>query len=496
MARASAPSPAHATESLGIVFMVSEATPLAKTGGLADVAGALPKALVALGHRVTVILPYYRRQIVASGYSPQRQEGDIHIWIDGRHLYAGIHRLEIEGVRYLLVEEDSLFDREQLYGPPGGAFSDNLFRYLFFSRVALELAAQLPSGVDIIHCHDWQTALVPLLLRSQYRHHSSLSKVRTLYTIHNLAYQGVFPPEWVDRLGLPFDAFAPEGFEFYGQINCMKAGIVYADAVTTVSRSYAAEILTPEYGWHLEGLLAYHSGKLSGIENGLDLEEWNPAVDPYLPARFGVDDPVGKRRCKEELQRRSGLSVREDQPLMAVVSRLAEQKGIDLLFAAIHHWLHQGCQLVVLGAGDPGMEHALAHIAATHPEQFCFHRGYNEPLAHLIYAGADLFLMPSRFEPCGLSQLVAMRYGAVPVVRATGGLRDTVVDYRHSRSGSTGFSFEEASSDALRECVDAAVDLWRRPNSWRPLRNRALRRDSSWQASAQLYVELYRKLFA
>lgn len=479
---------------LNIVFIASEATPLAKTGGLADVVGSLPRALRRLGHQVTVILPFYRRHLAANGIRTTRTRKAIDMWADGAQLHCRLHRVTVDGLRFILVEQDALFDREGIYGPPGGAYEDNLLRFVLFNRVALEAAAQFPRAVDIIHCHDWQTGMVPLLLHTQYQHHSRIARAKTVFTIHNLAYQGVFTAEWMGRLGIPTHHFHPDGFEFHGHINCMKAGIVAADAVTTVSATYAEEILTPEYGCGLEGFLAQHAGKLSGIVNGLDTDAWNPATDDVIAARFRAGALAGRKKCKADLQRLAGFEEKPETPVLAMISRLAEQKGVDLLLACIPTWMKAGHQLAILGSGDPERERQLRQLAERYPEQMYFFSGFSEELARKIYAGSDIFLMPSRFEPCGLGQLIAMRYGAVPVVRTTGGLKDTVIDYPTRKSAATGFTFDEPTKTAFHAAVTRAVDVFRNKRVWSRIRNRALRCDSSWDASAARYAELYQRL--
>ncbi len=480
---------------LNIVFAASEAAPLAKTGGLADVAGALPAALARLGHAVTVIMPFYRQPVAASQVPVRPLGQSISIWMDGAERIAPLHEATVGPVRFILVEQDDFYDRDGLYGPPGGAWEDNLPRFLFFNRVALEAARSMKRPVDILHCHDWQTGLMPLLLATQYRHHPELAATRSVFTIHNLAYQGVFPAGWIGRLGLPEAGFHFRGYEFYGQINCMKAGIAACDALTTVSQTYAREILTPEYGCGLEGFLADHADKLTGIVNGLD-ESWNPAADAAIPARYAPGRMAGKARCKAALQSELDLARAEDVPLLVMVSRLAEQKGVDLLLDRAPAWLERGWQLAVLGSGEPAWEAMLARLAEARSRQMHFFRGFNEPLARRFYAGGDIFLMPSRFEPCGLSQLMAMRYGTPPVVRETGGLADTVVSHARSRTSSTGFSFSEPTPEAFDAAVSEAVAVWKRPATWRRIRARAMRRDSSWDASARRYAELYEGLVA
>jgi len=477
---------------LNVVFIASEAAPLAKTGGLADVVGALPQALRHLNHQATVIMPYYRTSIDALDVNIEPMGESVEMWADGRQRFCPLHHVEVDGLNFILVEQDDLYAREGIYGSANDAYEDNLLRYVLFDRVALEAATRLPYDIDIIHCHDWQTGMIPLLLKTQYQHCPNIAQAKTVFTIHNLAYQGVFPAEWLSRLGLPTHHFNPDGFEFHGQINCMKAGIGQADAVTTVSPTYAKEILTPEYGCELEGFLKNHQAKLQGIVNGLNLNQWNPLMDDALLAPYGAGKIAGKKKCKQALQQACGLTVNEKTPVLTLISRLADQKGIDLLLANVSKWLERGYQLVVLGSGDAGSEHDLHQWAKKHPTQMYFWRGFNETLARQIYAGGDIFLMPSRFEPCGLGQLMAMRYGNVPVVRSTGGLSDTVVPY--PEKGATGFHFQGASPEAFDGAVEEAVAVFRKPRTWAPIRTRALKRDSSWDVSAVSYVTLYKAL--
>ncbi|MDT8376036.1 MAG: glycogen synthase GlgA [Mariprofundaceae bacterium] len=479
---------------LNIVFIASEAAPLAKTGGLADVTGSLPQALKKLKHQVTVILPFYRYHLTRAGIATRPTGRVIEMWADGIQRHCPLHTARVDGLDFILVEQDDLYARDGLYGPPGGAYEDNLLRFLLFDRVALEAADGLGRKIDIIHCHDWQTGMVPLLLKTQYQHHTNIARARTVYTIHNLAYQGNFPADWIHRLGIPSHHFHPAGFEFHGQINCMKAAIESADSITTVSPSYAEEILTAEYGCELEGFLQTHAFKLTGIVNGLNIDQWNPATDRFIEAGYGPGKVAGKKKCKQALQKHCGFEVSADVPLLTLISRLAEQKGIDLLLANLEEWIRRGYQISVLGSGDPGIEKTLQQLAGKFPRQLYFFPGFNEALARQIYAGGDIFLMPSRFEPCGLGQLMAMRYGAVPVVRATGGLKDTVTDYATSRARATGVHFARATPKAFDDAVEQAVTLYRSPRIWSRIRSNALKRDSSWDASAARYLTLYEAL--
>jgi len=443
-----------------------------------------------------VILPYYRRIIEATGVTITPIGIHIDMWIDGMTRIAPLHRCQVNELSFVLIEQDDLFDREGLYGPAGGAYADNPLQFTFFDRVALEAAAHLYDDVDIIHCHDWQTGLIPLMLKEQYQHRPQIANARTVFTIHNLAYQGVFAAEWVERLGLPRQWFHPQGYEFHGQLNCMKAGILAADEITTVSPSYAQEILTPAYGCQLDGFLRDFSHKLQGIVNGLDVDAHDPATDPHIPQFFTHGKMAGKKACKAALQRHCGFSVSANTPLLTLISRLAEQKGIDLIEANLATWVKAGWQIAILGSGDGWLEARLHAAAAAYPDHIFFHCGFSDALARNIYAGGDIFLMPSRFEPCGLGQLLAMRYGNVPIVRQTGGLIDTVVDYQQHKGKGSGISFAEPTPEALHEAVSNAVKLYQQPRIWSRIRGNAIRRDSTWAASAAAYSTLYSELCA
>jgi len=460
------------------------------------VAGSLPVELAGMGHTVRIFMPYYR-QFIDDRDQEILHLSDLRIWIDGGERLVRLHETHIGGLQFLLVEQDDLFDRPHLYGPPGGEFGDNPLRFGLLCRTALATAIDILGAVDVYHCHDWQAGLLPLLLNEQYRHFPALTKTATVFTIHNLAYQGVFGADWIGRLGLPSHYFHPGGIEFHGYLNCMKAGILTSDSITTVSPHYAEEILTPEYGCQLEGFLAAHAYKLSGIVNGLDTNQWDPALDASLPKNFKPGSMAGKAACKLDLQNRLKLDAEADAPLLAVISRLAEQKGVDLLIENINGWMDEGHQLAVLGTGSPDYEAALSALAKKHRGRFAFYAGFDDALARQIYAGSDIFLMPSRFEPCGLGQLIAMRYGSVPVVRATGGLYDTVASYEDRPSLATGFAFADATPEALNACVTRATNIFRnKKQAWSRLQSRAMRRDSSWHASANRYAELYETIAA
>ncbi|MDX8377645.1 MAG: glycogen synthase GlgA [Mariprofundales bacterium] len=484
-------STAASTVSKNIVFVASEAMPVAKTGGLADVIGALPHALQAEGHKVTVIMPYYNAYMNNAEISTNTFAHKMVFWADNKHFPVTFSTADIAGLRFIFIEQETLFNRPELYGEDGLAYDDNALRFLLFSRAVLELSCLLDAPIDILHCHDWQTAMIPLLLKRQYQHKLELVDTKVIFTIHNLAYQGIFDSSWVKRLSLPVEDFNADGYEFHWQVNFMKAGILAADAITTVSPGYAHEILTPEYGCQLDGFLRVHAAKIHGIVNGLDINNCDPNSDSSLAANFSAKHRKGRKVCKQALQERCGLDIKNNRPLLACVSRFAEQKGIDLIIANIPQWLELNYQIIILGSGDAGIAQALHIQAESKPEQIYIHEGFDAALAQQIYAGSDMFLMPSRFEPCGLSQLMAMRYGCIPVVRATGGLRDTVLDYALSASNATGFAFHLATANALAAAVENAVTVYNRPTAWKRLQGRAMRRDSSWQPSAKRYAQLY-----
>lgn len=479
-----------------IVFVTAEITPFSKVGGLADVSSALPKALRTLGHRVLVISPLYRG-IATDRYSLARRLSRIDVPV-GRKTYP----VEIwdgrlpSGVEVCFVGCPGVLDRE-VYGEPGGpAYPDNHVRFTLLCRAALEICRLRERTVDIFHAHEWTTALVPLLLKHLYAGDRRIGAARTVFTIHNLAYQGIYEPAAVEELGIPSSTFSPEGIEFYGKVNLLKAGIVYSEQITTVSPTYSRQILTPEQGHGLEGLLGTRRDALTGILNGIDYSVWNPATDPALPARFDAEQTGGKVRCKAELQRELGLPIRPEVPLAGIVSRLVEQKGFDLFGEVATRVLRQDMQLVVLGSGEPNLRAMFEDLARRFPDRVALRSGYDEGLSHRIYGGSDLYLMPSRFEPSGLTQMYAMRYGVVPVVRHTGGLADSVVDCDPTGESGTGFVFDEFEPSALLSAIERALALFRDPPAFASLVRRCMRVDHSWDRSARMYDQIYQELAA
>ena len=475
-----------------ILFVSSEVFPLAKTGGLADVSASLPRALQALGHQVSVLMPAYRGVLATA--QPLGVKLLHTTDIDGHGVRLFESRLPGSRNRLWLVDCPALFDRagNPYHDAQGAPWPDNAARFMLLCRTAALLAYDafgLGWQPEVVHCNDWQTGLVPLLL------HAKRPRPALVFTIHNLAYQGLFPVEQFRGLGLPSRYWHPDALEFHGQLSFIKGGIVYADRVTTVSPTYASEIQTPTFGCGLEGLLRHRAGVLSGIINGIDTRVWNPLRDPALAVPFAATTLPRKRANKISLQAELGLEPDPQNPLLGFIGRLAEQKGVDLLVDALPALLAQGAQAVLLGSGEARYEQSLAALAAAHPGRVALRIGYDEGVAHRIEAASDMFLMPSRFEPCGLNQMYSLRYGTIPVVHGVGGLADTVVDATPDTllSGlATGFVFHEASAAALLECALRAISLRRdQPEEWSRMQVRGMRRDFSWRASARAYESLY-----
>jgi starch synthase len=485
-----------------ILFAASEAVPFAKTGGLADVAGALPTEIAKLGHTTTLILPAYRQTkqsglpLEPTGYSFQIPIGTKQV--SGRILRS---RLPQSDVDVLLVENDEYFDRPQLYGEHGHDYIDNCERFVFFSRAILEVIHGLDLQLDLVHLNDWQTALVAAYLKTEYRGVPGYENIASLYTIHNLAYQGHFWHWDMLLTGLDWKYFNWHQMEFYGHLNLMKTGLVFADRLSTVSPRYAQEIQTLDQGCGLEGVLQSRRHVLSGIINGVDYGQWNPEVDNYLPERFGPENfDLGKPACKAALQQSMGLPEREDVPVLAFVGRLASQKGCDLISRVLQEWLPtRDMQWVILGTGEPQYQEMLQRLAAQHGDRLAVRLEFSNALAHQIEAGADMFLMPSRYEPCGLNQLYSLKYGTVPIVRATGGLADTIVDLSPeslAHGTANGFQFTQYDWRALAEAIDRACAAFARPEIWDQLISNGMHQDWSWARSAQQYVDLYERTVA
>jgi len=470
-----------------ILFVASEGLPFSKTGGLADVVEALPKALVAMGHDVGVVLPRYRGTKAPGVLLPS-----LTIPMGDRLRFpavaGGIH---VADVRYYFVDDPEYFDRDQLYAAQGKDYPDNAERFAEFSKAAIEISKHvwLP---DVIHCHDWQSALVPVLLRTLYAADPVLLPVPVVFTIHNMGYHGLFPREILSRVGLPESLFHMEALEFYGKVNILKAALVFADYLTTVSRKYAQEIQTPEYGHGLDGMVRKRVDRLQGILNGVDYSAWSPEHDSFIIVRYSANDLSGKRLCKKDLLEQFKLPSEDlSRPVIGIVSRFTDQKGFDLIARIADELLAENLALVALGTGEPKYEKLFRELAARFRGKVGVKIAYDNPLAHKIEAGADMFLMPSRYEPCGLNQIYSLRYGTVPVVRATGGLDDTIEPFDPQLGRGTGFKFEAYDSKALLACLRQALKVYKDQKVWRKLQANGMAKDFSWHTSAAEYVRLY-----
>jgi starch synthase len=473
-----------------VLFAVSECVPFVKTGGLADVAGALPKELKKLGNEVHVILPNY--SLIPEKFKKSFQfKNSIDVPLGPLSQYCGIFTTEHDGIIYHFIDNEYYFHRSSLYG-----HDDDGERFSFFSKAVLECIPYLDFIPDVIHSHDWHTAMVNFLLNAQYRHDPMYSKIKTVFTIHNLQFQGIFPFELMNELlRLDPQFFNMEQLEFYGNVNFMKGGIVSSDVVTTVSPTYKEEIQFPFYGEKLDGLLRKHSNKLIGIVNGIDDTVYNPSLDPDIAVSYDLDTVEGKSENKKVLQQYFGLPEKEDTPIIAMVTRLTAQKGLDLVLHVFHEMMEDDVQFIVLGSGDYYYENFLNHMAFEYPDKVKIYIGFNEALAHKIYAGADLFLMPSQFEPCGLGQLIALQYGTIPIVRETGGLNDTVQSYDESTGLGNGFSFKNLNAHDMLHTVKRALHFYHQDESWNHLIQNAMTQDYSWSQSAKKYNEIYEGLF-
>ncbi len=475
--------------SLAVAHIASEITPFAKTGGLAEVIGGLGPATAALGNAPYFIMPRYRCVNVSE---LTKLASVLSVRVGERKIAATIFQGRGLGdVPIYFIDIPEFFDRAGIYGESGRDYPDNLARFVAFCRASLALitSAQLPC--DILHAHDWQTGLLPLYLKSTHAADPYFARTRSVLSIHNLGYQGFFPVENFSALGLEGRFCTPRFVEFYGLLNLLKAGIVSADAITTVSPTYAHEVLTTTGGFGLDGVLRDRVSDFVGILNGIDAQRWNPATDEHLPAHFSHTQLRGKALVKQALQAECGLQVDAHRPLIGMVNRLVDQKGVDLVCEVIPQLLHTSAQWVLLGSGDPAFEKILSDLAAAYPQQIFVRVGFDEALAHRIIAGSDFLLMPSRYEPCGLNQMYGMRYGTLPIARATGGLCDTVHDVATSRPKGTGIVFHDITAEALHHAVLRAIELFSKTTTLRTVRVRAMQQDFSWQHSAAAYVKLY-----
>jgi len=475
-----------------ILLASSEIVPFAKTGGLADVCGALPKALRRVGVEADCILPYYRA--VDASRPAVRGTGEaIDVPVGHRQEPGTVEEARTaDGGSAFLVRNPRYFDREFLYGTKDGDYVDNCERFTFFCRGVMEWILASGRRYDVVHCNDWQTALIPVYAKTLYAGREPFAGAGTVYTVHNLGYQGLFWNHELPMTGLGWDIFTPQGLEFYGKINLMKGGLVYADILSTVSATYSREIQNKEYGHGLEGVLYERRDDLYGIVNGIDYDEWNPATDRWIAANYSAADLSGKKACRDDLLATFGLAA-TDEPVLGIIGRLTGQKGFDLL-GEIGEWLAtQPLRLVILGAGERKYEDAIRELSEAHPDRIALRIAYDDVLAHKIEAGADIYLMPSRYEPCGLNQIYSLIYGTVPVVRDTGGLADTVVDADRSPGEGTGFAFHEYDAGELKNAISRAVAAFGDRTRWGAIVRRGMARDFSWEASAREYVVLYEK---
>jgi len=474
-----------------VAFVASEGVPFSKTGGLADVVGALPKALAALGHEVEVILPRYRSTPQGAGV-PDAQS--LTVPLGSGYKFAAVQDAGCaHQVRTYLIDCPEYFDREGLYQLNGKDYADNAIRFAAFSLAALEFLKRGATPPDIVHCHDWQTALVPIYLSDLYRDDAYWGQTSVVFTLHNLGFQGLFPRHVLPQISLPAGLFTIEGLEYFGKVNLLKGGIVFSDFITTVSRKYAQEIQTREFGYGLEGVLRSRADRLQGIVNGVDYEAWDPASDKLLAANYTPADLKGKEACKQALLEKMGIHAPMlDRPVIGIVSRFTPQKGFDLIASTAEQLAALDLYIVALGTGEPSYEELFRTMAAKYPEKFLVKIAYDNPLAHQIEAGSDMFLMPSRYEPCGLNQIYSLKYGAVPIVRATGGLDDTIEPF--DGASGTGFKFQEYTPRALLDVIHAALEAYQTPEVWHRLVQNGMKQDFSWSTSAKAYSGIYEKL--
>ena len=475
-----------------IAMLSPEIAPFAKTGGLADVVGTLAPALERAGHEISLIMPAHR-SVLRGYFALDLSEPALTVAIGGAQIEATVLRSRLgNNISVFLVREDSYFDRDYLYGTPQADYPDNAERFIFFSRAALEVLRRHPA--DIVHAHDWQTALAVVFLKAQGERYPELAMTKTIFTVHNLGFQGLFPASDWPLLNLDPSWFTPNGLEFYARINFLKGALRLSDKITTVSPSYAQEIMTPEQGFGLDGVLRERAQDLVGILNGIDYEEWNPQTDAAIPARYSVKNLAGKQTCKRALQRHFALPERPGIPLIGVVSRLTAQKGFDLVEAVWPKLIDQEVQFILLGTGEARFVEFFTRAAALYPDRVGVHIGFDENLAHRIEAGADMFLMPSLYEPCGLNQMFSLRYGTIPIVRAVGGLKDTVENCAPETSSGTGFVFLPFEPPALYDAVERALQAFSNKLAWKAIKERAMAMDNSWDRSAAAYARVYEQL--
>ncbi len=470
-----------------VLIASSEAVPYCKTGGLADVAGVLFKELNVMNIDARLILPLYNS--IRRDFELTDTGIELRIFLNSR-FYSGRVYTHNKAV---FIGCDELYGREGLYGDKTGDFVDNALRFSFFCKAIIEVCKAIDFRPDIIHLNDWQTSLVPLYLRTEHGGDDFFRDTLTLLTIHNLGYQGLFPPEALSAISVGQEIFNPDGIEFYGKVNFLKVGILYADILSTVSRRYAEEITTPEYGFGLDGILKKRSNDLFGILNGIDYREWSPEVDKFIQGRYSADDLTGKALCREELMKQCNLRLKKGAPILAFVGRLSVQKGVELIIAGLDSVIGYGCGVILLGTGTKEAEESLLSISREGRENLYIRLDFDEVFAHSVYAGSDMVMMPSRYEPCGLVQMIALRYGTVPVARNTGGLSDTIEDYNALADTGTGFLFDDYNLAVFLESIKRALTLYPFSRRWQKLMKRGMKKDFSWRRFASEYVELYKK---
>ncbi|MBI3645618.1 MAG: glycogen synthase GlgA [Acidobacteriales bacterium] len=472
-----------------IAFVASECVPFSKTGGLADVVGALPKALASLGHQVSVYLPRYRQTKLSD---PQTVVRSITVPFDDKYRFCSVVTAgNSGGVRFYFVDFPPYFDREALYGTSAGDYPDNAERFALFSRAVLE-ASKVLGVPHVFHCHDWQSALLPIMLRTLYAEDPAFRDVATVLTIHNIGYQGLFPPDILPLLMLPWDLLTISKMEFFGQVNFLKGALVFSDFITTVSKKYSQEIQTTEYGFGLEGVLRNRAATVTGILNGVDYDEWSPQTDKFIAAKYSPQDLSGKQFCKKDLLNAFGVTNPDlNLPVIGIVSRFAAQKGFDLIAQVMDRLAREEMIVVALGAGDKPYEEMFQRLNRQFPNKIAVKVAYDNAIAHKIEAGADMFLMPSRYEPCGLNQIYSLKYGTVPIVRATGGLDDTIEPWDARAGKGTGFKFSDYTGEALLATIKQALLAYRDQASWQALMRNGMGRDFSWGASAREYGKIY-----
>lgn len=476
---------------MNIAFAASECVPFSKTGGLADVVGALPRTLAALGHDVSVYIPRYRQTKLIDAETVVRS---VTIPFDDKYRFCSVVTAGSGGgVKYYFVEYPPFFDRDSLYGGPAGDYPDNAERFALYSRAVIE-ASKILGVPQVFHCHDWQTALIPIMLRTFYAEDPAFREVATVFTIHNMGYQGLFSPDTLPLLMLPWELFTISKMEFFGQVNFLKGALVLSDFVTTVSKRYSQEIQTTENGFGLDGVLRNRAATVAGILNGVDYNEWSPQSDKFIVAKYSAQDLSGKQLCKKDLLNAFGIANPNLKvPVIGIVSRFAAQKGFDLITQVMDRLAREELIMVILGSGDKPYEEMFQRLNRQFPSRIAVKVAFDNAIAHKIEAGADMFLMPSRYEPCGLNQIYSLKYGTVPIVRATGGLDDTIEPWDARTGKGTGFKFSEYTGEALLATVKQALLAYRDPSSWQTLMRNGMSRDFSWGASAKEYVKVYER---